>query len=599
MGQAQKKRPTAKATAPSQRVLVAEDNVVTKDLLEMLLTQRGHQVDIVMDGQSALDALKRNTYDVVLMDFHLPKLDGLEVAASFRDSNGSKSAPRFVAMTSDMKGLLEHAANCENFDGVMPKPFDLEDVCQVIEGQEMPAATAKPSDGEIAQIDKPHSKAKPVKQVAKVPARVQKLGFTFLHWPEDFDGKRLSARGLQASLGKNKFDAILLREPATTEALAQIWTTKALFSLPVIDLTGSLGARADLDASKLATADADSIARVIDGFRQRAATLHDDILLSEDLSDRLLGRIYLSGRDLRPAYAADEAGLVAYNAVLAPDIVEQEAKKLVQSQFLTCTFFDRFLRCSRCQSSRLNVREECPDCRSPNITEQAYLHHFRCAYQGPESDFKQGDDLVCPKCRQEMAHFSIDYDKPGSVMVCSACTHASSEPAVGLLCIDCESHYDGDAIESHDVFSYQLTNRAHAYLETGRALLGRKREAMRFAELPVELIVALNAELRQYSEKDISFALVDISYRNKSEIEHEHGPKQFEKGRDLFLENLGNVLRAEDSVVKGQAYDFALLRDTDPEEVRNGLEEIRANASDVLRLDLGVVMHVYGPEEFA
>jgi CheY-like chemotaxis protein len=597
VAQAQTQQEAVQRNVPAQRVLVAEDNIVTKDLLEMLLTQRGHQVDIVTDGKSALEALQNNSYDVVLMDFHLPELDGLEVAASFRDSNGAKEAPRFVAMTSDMKGLLEHAADCENFDGIMPKPFDLEDVCRVIEGQEMPAR-AEPAEP-VSPLGTDDARPIAAKSSAAIPSHIQKLGYNFLRWPDDFDGERLSARGLQASLDNRKFDAILVRERASTDDLAQIWTTKSLFSLPVIDLTGALGARADLDGSKLSTAESDQVTRLVEGFHNRLAKLHDDVLLSDDIGDKLLGHIYLTGRGLKPVYDAQEKGFVCYNAVLPSDVIEQEAKKLVQSEFLSQSFFDRFPNCDRCQSSRFNVREECPDCHSPNIVEQAYLHHFVCAYQGPESDFRQGDDLVCPKCRQELSHFSIDYDKPGSVMVCSTCSHATSEPDVGLLCMDCEAHFDGDTVGAADVFSYALTDRAYAYLETGRALLGRKREAMRFAELPVELIVALNAELKRFSDNNTPFALVDISYRNKSEIDHEHGPRQFDQARDLFLENLDNVLRKEDTIVKGQAYDFALLRDTDPQEVRDGLEDIRANASEVLRLDLGVVMHVYGPEEFA
>ena len=117
----------------AQRILVAEDSPVTQDLLKLVLEQRGHHVEVVADGEAALAELKANSYDVVLMDFHLPKMDGLEVAFQFHADTTIEHRPRFVAITSDIKGLLSHSSNCENFDEVIPKPFELEDILAAIE----------------------------------------------------------------------------------------------------------------------------------------------------------------------------------------------------------------------------------------------------------------------------------------------------------------------------------------------------------------------------------------------------------------------------------------------------------------------------------
>lgn len=588
---------------PRRRILVAEDNSVTKDLLKLLLAERGHVVDHAPDGVAALEALQKNSYDIVLMDFHLPKMDGLEVATSFRSDAAGKTGPRFVAMTSDMKGLLGRAGNDEAFDDFMPKPLDLKKVCEAIEC-EIEAAIdpdAANTSG-IAEVTMLHPQPEPV-DTDPVPdsmmEQIKGLGFNFLSWPEDFDAERLSARGLQASLGDDAFDAILVTKQATVQDLAQIWSSKALHALPVIDLSGSLGARADIDAARLTLGQTDRIGQMIEDFSARRAHIHRDLLLSDEIGDKLLNRIALSDGQLTPVYAPDHPSQVAFNAVLDSTTIQMEAEKLVQNNFLEAKLFDRFHHCDRCGSSRFNVREECASCRSPDISEEAYLHHFRCAYQGPESDFRQGDALICPKCRHELSHFSVDYDKPGAVLTCGCCDHSTSEPAIGLLCLDCQSHYDGDTVKTRDVFAYTMTDRARAYLEAGRSLLGSKRNAMRLTELPIELIVALNGELKAHEESDEPFTLINISYRNERQVSHESGPRQFEAARDLFLENLANALRKQDTIVKGRGFDFALMRGTGPDEVRGDLDAIRSEAASMVREDLGIVMQAHGPEEFA
>lgn len=584
-----------------QRVLIAEDNKVTQGLLKLLLNQRGHQVDIVGNGEDALTALEKDAYDVVLMDFHLPKMDGLKVATTFRIGHSTGAQPRFVAITADMEGLLGHVDNCENFDSILPKPFDLERVCQVVEGEaeeilvpcEAPAVTPTP---DLSMLER-QSKNSPVSAAAN---HIQNLQHAFLRWPNDFDGARLSDEHLQAALDDaGRFDAVLVCEAASPLEMTMLWSTKSLHVLPVIDLTGTLGAHADLDGANLSFGEADKIAELINDFHNQRIRLHSDVLYTDDLSVKLLGRAYVSGRTIAPRYDPHAAGLVNYSTVLESAMVEAEAAKLCQMGYLERTFFDRFHVCGACESSRLHIREECGQCRSSNLREEAYLHHFTCAYQGPESDFRQGDMLMCPKCRQELSHFSVDYDKPGTLLKCDTCHHADSEPLIGFVCLDCQAHADSDTQATRDAYSYQLTDRGVGYLETGRAMLGRQNRALRLAHLPLEIIVAVNAELKDYHEHGTPFAVLDVSYANQNQIEREHGVREFEQARDLFLENLNNTLRKEDQVIKGIAYDYAILKDVHPDEASDGVEYLRSEAAQGLRRDLGVTVQIFTPEDFA
>lgn len=608
------------APGVSRRVLVAEDSGVTQDLLRLLLSERGYAVDTASDGASALDWLRRRAYDIVLMDFHMPKMDGLEVAAAYRaETEGPQ--PRFIAITGDTKGMLAHAGNCETFDRIVPKPFDVDDICRIIEtveaqsvvaarapaGRPVPpepqpkrARTTPAGEGNVKAAAKPAQTARPAATgngqgashgTARTSAIFDGLGYKLLRWPQDFVAR--------LSVIDADYDAIAICERTNPRDLAPLWQRPSLHVLPVIDLAGSLGSRCDLDASKLAYGENDAVHRVIQAFRDRRQRLHRDLLLSEDMGEKLMGRMLVSNQALTATYDPSQPGLVRYNITLEDAAVIREADLLHESGFLRRDFLDRMPVCDRCASSRFNVREECPDCSSSNLTEESYLHHFKCAYQGVESDFRRGDALVCPKCRQELSHFSVDYDKPGIMVKCQACGHAASEPQAGFICLDCGAHFVADAMRSRDVFSYALTERAAAFLETGRSLLGHRQRALRFAELPLELIVALNGALKRHEEQGSVFALLDISYQNARLIEREHGARQFDQARDLFLENLRSMLRKSDRVVKGQLYDFALLHDVAPQEARSGVASLKEEAGATLRLDLGVAIDVFGPEDFA
>ena len=62
------------------RILLAEDNVVNQKLALRLLQQMGYRADLASNGIEAIEAVERQTYDVVLMDVQMPEMDGLEAS---------------------------------------------------------------------------------------------------------------------------------------------------------------------------------------------------------------------------------------------------------------------------------------------------------------------------------------------------------------------------------------------------------------------------------------------------------------------------------------------------------------------------------------
>ncbi|WP_285474342.1 ATP-binding protein [Actinoplanes sp. NBRC 101535] len=115
----------AVSPARSLLVLVAEDNPVDQQVARLLLEQRGHRVETAGDGETAVAAIRRTRYDLVLMDVQMPVLDGLTATRLIRADPPPHGAPRIVALTANAQTTDRTAADRAGMAGLLPKA-DLE-----------------------------------------------------------------------------------------------------------------------------------------------------------------------------------------------------------------------------------------------------------------------------------------------------------------------------------------------------------------------------------------------------------------------------------------------------------------------------------------
>jgi len=92
------------------RVLLAEDNEINRRVAEALLERCGCAVDTVHDGEEAVQAASLTRYDLILMDWRLPEVDGLEATRRIHSGTGASRHSPIVAMTAN--ALPEHRQEC-------------------------------------------------------------------------------------------------------------------------------------------------------------------------------------------------------------------------------------------------------------------------------------------------------------------------------------------------------------------------------------------------------------------------------------------------------------------------------------------------------
>jgi signal transduction histidine kinase/CheY-like chemotaxis protein len=140
--------PAAAATAAGLRILVAEDNELNVVLLRELLSERGHRAHIVGDGRAAVAAATNATFDLLLLDLHMPEMDGFEVVGAIRERERAtgRHLP-IVALTA--RSASRDRARClaAGMDDFLSKPVQKDELWAAVDRMTaaIPAAKARAS----------------------------------------------------------------------------------------------------------------------------------------------------------------------------------------------------------------------------------------------------------------------------------------------------------------------------------------------------------------------------------------------------------------------------------------------------------------------
>jgi len=278
-----------------------------------------------------------------------------------------------------------------------------------------------------------------------------------------------------------------------------------------------------------------------------------------------------------------------------------ETLSFLESQhLLTPAFVSKAHYCSHCGSAFLNFKESCTHCSSDDLTLDELVHHFKCAYTAEMSEFKQGDQLQCPKCERQLRHIGVDYDKPSMVYHCNQCSHTFQDPKIVTECYNCGRSVEPENQEVRVIQSYTVSAIGLNAAEYGLEAL--------FTNL-------LDAELHLYSSnafrdffnveaarinryKVTSSSLAMIQFRDLDQLYIKLGSRAQEVFAELST-IFKTVLRQSDVITaRNESIFFVIMTETKKEHAYRAVERLREGVTALFKNNLDFTPElVVGVEE--
>jgi CheY-like chemotaxis protein len=110
-----------------RRILIAEDDPASLELVQVFLESEGYDVEAARDGNRALDLGGSGTFDLLILDMHMPEYGGVEVLRMMR-KRFLHHPMKIIALTADARPELREELVQEGIDGYLTKPVSLSDL---------------------------------------------------------------------------------------------------------------------------------------------------------------------------------------------------------------------------------------------------------------------------------------------------------------------------------------------------------------------------------------------------------------------------------------------------------------------------------------
>jgi len=113
-------------------ILVGEDNQTSQKVIRAILEYAGHNSDIVENGNKILDAIEQKPYDLIILDMHMPEMDGIEAAKTLRFMQTGSDRLPIIMLTADATTNAIKACEDAGIDVYLTKPIESEKLLSTI-----------------------------------------------------------------------------------------------------------------------------------------------------------------------------------------------------------------------------------------------------------------------------------------------------------------------------------------------------------------------------------------------------------------------------------------------------------------------------------
>ena len=200
----------------ARKILVVDDEAILVETIAYNLEQAGYQVIMVADGASALEAARRETPDLIILDIMLPEMDGLEVCRQLRRESNTSTTP--IMMLTAKADEIDKVVGLEiGADDYITKPFGRRELLARVRALLRRADYVPPSKEEPSVPETPQEFPRSNRELVVGPLRI------------DLAGRRVHCRGQDLDLQPKQFDLLtyLVRNRGTVltrdQLLLNVW----------------------------------------------------------------------------------------------------------------------------------------------------------------------------------------------------------------------------------------------------------------------------------------------------------------------------------------------------------------------------------------
>lgn len=145
---------SAVASGRPARVLIADDHAINRLLARRQLLALGYSVDEAETGREALQAMERQKYDLILMDCHMPEMDGFEATQAVRRTDGPNRYTPIVAVTATIESHVREACLAAGMDDFASKPVSSRELLSLLKRWIEPPASPALDDAKVEILRK-------------------------------------------------------------------------------------------------------------------------------------------------------------------------------------------------------------------------------------------------------------------------------------------------------------------------------------------------------------------------------------------------------------------------------------------------------------